>query len=302
MSAINNLGEDPVRQQLLTAKVGRLLLWSPPKFERTIGPFFPDAFDAFEAMRQALINTCRDRLASFTDQQVEEISQVARNQGDDAHGWRKFQVEEVRLLQKSEPEWFAGGFGHPDHVVDFEYWAKMVRFTVSELTCLSVGINPNEFDVNAIMNLASLRDRQEIGSVLEFLVLRFEQLQRAFSQGRGNATVNPILFLEWAQRFDFAVHPEFLEPLQKFYVKAPVSGTTRVQKQDQREVDKIAQLFTAMAIDTYGYVPGQVRSPTTTEIGTLAAELGMSISDETIRKYLQIGAEFISPDWKPNKR
>ncbi len=302
MSESNDFNLSPERQQLLRGKLGRFLYWTRPNIERTIGPYLPDAFDAFDTMRLALVGNCRDRLASYTDVQVQELSQLPPDHANDALGWRRFQLEEVRLLETREPDWFAGGFGHPDHVVDFEYWTKMNHFKVSELTCLSVGIAPKEFDFNALHNLASSRDRPNFGQVLEFLLQRFEQLQRTFGRDRGNAAVDPKIFLAWAIRFEFAVHSEFLEPLQKFHRLAPVVGTVPARKQDQREVDKIAQLFTAMAIDHLGYVPSQARSPTPKEIGEIAAELGMSVTDETIRKYLRIGARFIAPDWKPKQR
>ena len=292
----------PERRQRLKGKLDRLLDWTCPKIEKTIGPYLPNAFDEFEAARLALVESCRARLASYTDEQGEEISQLPQNQSQDAHGWRKFLSEEVRLLERSEPHWFAGGFGHPDHVADFDYWTKMRFFNIAELTCLTVGIAPKEYSLTVLHDLTSSKDRRNFGPVLEFLVQRYEQLQRALGQGRGNTSVDPRTFLAWATRFDFAVHPGFLVPLQKFHQDVPVLGAIQPQKQDKREVDKISQLFTAMAIDQLGYVPDQARSPVPKEIGEIAASMGLQITDETIRNHLRRGATFIPNGWKPKGR
>lgn len=115
--------------------------------------------------------------------------------------------------------------------------------------------------------------------------------------------MSPTDFLDWVDQFDFAVHEEFLDLLRRFHgERDEANASIKVLKTDRREIDSISMLFTAMAIDQLGYVPGQARSPIPKEIGQLAAELGMTITDETIRKYLRIGEQFISPDWKPGRR
>lgn len=72
-------------------------------------------------------------------------------------------------------------------------------------------------------------------------------------------------------------------------------------KPDRREIDSVAQLFTAMAIDYLGYRPSDARSSIPKEIAELAASMGMTISDDTVRKYLKLGAKFIDPAWEPIK-
>ncbi len=54
-----------------------------------------------------------------------------------------------------------------------------------------------------------------------------------------------------------------------------------------------------MAIDNYGYVPDARRGPIPKEIQDMMAALGLEISQDTIRKYLQIGAKHLPKDWKP---
>lgn len=291
------------RNQLLQRKLGILLTWRPPQIVQTVGPFDPAAFDRYDLRRRKAINACVERLTSLSDEEIDEILKNPNSTKPDVHEWTKLLNDELHALRLRVPAWYIGGFGHPDHVADFDYWTKMPQFTVAELTCLSIGINPAEFGVTQLVDLSASKDRPKLCRPLEYLVLRYEQLYRTFGRYRRDTIVYPDPFILWVNKVQFEVHPAFFEPLVRYHSEsspAPEAGSPG--KQDQREVDKIAQLFTALAIDNLGYDPNQSRSPTAREIGEIAASMGMSITDETIRKYLRLGAEFIPKDWKPKKR
>lgn len=294
---------DPQRQRLLQNKLGALLGWTKPTLTQTVGPFAPDVFDVFDVRRMKLINACVEKLESYASDQFNLIVEPGGSSGTQARDWQRFLSDEISNLSRQTPPWYAGGFGHPDHVADFVYWAKMSRFDVGELTCLTVGIEPKDFNWKQLLDLTTSNDRPRFREPLEYLVKRFEQLDRTFGLDRGGKTVLARRFIAWAERFEFEVHPGFLEPLRRFHSAGDLAEAAPAKPtQDKREVDSIAQLFTAMAIEQFGYDPRQARSPTTKEIEGLAASLGMSITDDTILKYLRIGAQFISPDWTPHKR
>jgi hypothetical protein len=294
---------DPQRQRLLSSKLRELLTWKKPVLFPTLGPFDPAAFDLFDEYRMKLIVSCVDKLANYTSAEIENILESGGSPTANAHGWPRFLVDEISSLSRRVPPWYIGGFGHPEHVADFDHWTKMPRFRVSELAALSIGIDPGHFNWAHLNELSASKDRPKFHKPLEFFLKRFEQLQRKFSYNGRDTEVMPPEFLQWAERFEFEVHPGFLEPLQRFHPAQPASGpAAKTKKPDKREVDSVAQLFTAMAIEQFGYDPRQARSPIPKEIGELAASLGMSITDETILKYLRIGANFISKDWKPGQR
>lgn len=295
--------DDPKRERLLRYKLGSLLTWQKPVLTQTIGPFEPHAFDPFDTERRKLIAACIERLHGYTGDEVTEISAAAESITADKHGWSKFLSHEINALIRRTPPWFAGGFGHPDRKADFAYWTKMPKFDFGELTCLSIGISPAEYSWQRIFKMTTSKERAQFWPPLEFLVKRYEQLYRKFGLHGRDGTVRPNDFIAWASQFAFEVHPDFWEPLTKLHLAKPpmlVSGPPG--NQDKREVDSIAQLFTAMAIDYLGYNPKQARSPATKEITELAASMGMSISEDTVLKYLRIGAKFISEDWVPEKR
>lgn len=62
----------------------------------------------------------------------------------------------------------------------------------------------------------------------------------------------------------------------------------------------MSKIIAAMAIREYGYDPSSKRGPIPREIEGIAAELGIDITHDTIRTYLQMGARYLPKDWKPN--
>lgn len=304
---------DADRLGLLKEKLGKWLSWQQPIIVQTIGPFDPDVWVRFGELHRSVADLCVSWLQSSSD---ERIATVLRNRNVRSPGFGQtdprdpqarewFSLCEGKLadLTRLLPPWYAGGFGHPDHVADFEYWSRMPQLSVGELTCLSVGIEPTEYPDTNLRDLCKSKDRAKFCKPQQFILLRYEQLKRKFDRHGHDRSVSPAEFLDWVKQFEFPVHPEFLDLLRRFHDQ-PDEGkaSIKVLKTDRREIDSIAMLFTAMAIDQLGYAPGQARSPIPKEIGQLAAELGMTITDETIRKYLRIGEQFISSDWKPGKR
>lgn len=304
---------DADRMGLLEEKLGKWLSWRQPAVVQTIGPYDPEVWDRLGRLHMSVVDTCVDWLQSASD---ERIAIVLRNRGvrspgfsqsdpgdPEAREWFSLGDGKLADLNRMSPPWYAGGFGHPDHIADFEYWAKMPQFSVGELTCLSVGIEPKDYPGTKLNDLCKSSDRPKFWKPQQFILLRYEQLKRTFDRHGQNRSVSPTDFLDWVDQFDFAVHQEFLDLLRRLHGElTDEKSSQNVPKTDRREIDSIAMLFTAMAIDHLGYVPGQARSPIPKEIGQLAADLGMTITDETIRKYLRIGEKFISPDWKPGKR
>jgi hypothetical protein len=293
---------DPERQRLLQAKFGRLLAWSPPQIVASLGPFRPEAFEQFDGDLQQLIKRCRERLAEYSNEQIAKILKGPREGSEDAKQWNDFLSNDLFLLEKRLPPWHAGGFGHPDHVADFPYWAKMPGFDVGELTCLSVGISPADFPSSTLSDLSRGNKRHELSVEIEFLVKRFELFLRIFNPHMRNVSIAPKTFIAWVDRFEEDVHPAFIGQLRKFHLdRETPANTPVVAKVDKREIDTIAQLFTAMAIDYLGYKPRQSRSPIPKEIAGLAASMGMQVTDDTVRKYLRLGEKFIPDEWQPPK-
>ena len=294
---------DNQRQRLLQYRFGDLLTWKAPVLVKSIGPFNPEAFRPFDDERLAMIEACVAKLASFTDEEIATISAPGGRDTMVGRNWSQFRMNDPQLLSRRQPPWYLGGLGHPDYAADFEHWTKMPHFKVSELTTLSVGVEPSAFGWRNLVELASSAEREKFVKPIEFLLKRYDKLHRQFSHSGRDTTVLPTDFLRWASKFRVEVHAGFLGPLVEFHQKETTDSPTSVaRKPDKREIDSVAQLFTAMAIEYFGYVPDRARNTTTRDILSLASSMGMSITEDTILKYLKHGASFISQDWVPHER
>ncbi len=291
---------DPQRQKVLAAKLGRFLTWSRPQIEKTVGPYNPESFDSFDTRRREIIADCIARLEGYSDDQILLLSERGTDDPDGTRkAWRDFCSTEIDSLRKRSLPWYAGGFGHPDYVADFEHWCKMPTFTVDETLFLSIGVEPDQFTSQQLQDLEK-QDQSKFWPSLRFLLRRREQLRRQFDPHHHRWRVAPDEFIGWSERVDLEVHPDFLRLLKTYHGASQRKATSsEAPRTDLREIDTMAMLFTAMVIEYYGYDPVQNRSPIPKEIAELAASLGLSVSDDTVRKYLKKGASFLPEDWKP---
>ncbi len=88
------------------------------------------------------------------------------------------------------------------------------------------------------------------------------------------------------------VRPDSIAQLIQFVNGKPLTldrplGTT--------ERGHLLRLVIGMAIDGYGYVPGLAKSGVPKELEGVLASLGMSITDDTVRKYLKEARETVLP-------
>jgi hypothetical protein len=297
MSGSTDTGRATSHEKLLRQKFGGLVEWPVPQIEPTVGPFDPAAFVSFDAARRDLVERCEERLRTFTDEQIELL---LRRPTDDHQAirkdWENFLSIEIRALKERTPPWFAGGFGHPDYTADFENWGKMPGLSVQETLCLSTGFEPVHFPKKSL-DVMTKGGLPLVDQPMRFLLIRYEQLKRRFDPDVLDQVVRPKSLLEWASRVHFPLHPDFERLLRRYHLpesKEPDQRSSAIA--DKRETRKIAQLFTVLAIDWFGYDPAAKRSPIPKQIVDLAASKGVTVSEDTVRKYLRIGASQIRTD------
>ena len=296
-------------QAILERKFGSLLSWQVPKIEKTVGPYQPEVFLNYGAKRDALVLKARDVLSNYSDQDILILCDEQMPDSEDLRqGWNDFLRFEVSSLQSRKPRWFQGGFGHPDYVADFEYWGQMERFSLHEALLLSIGVDPEHLKEDWVWGAKKRMKQERLIAPIEYLVKRHEQFLRKYPRGPSTfANASPNFLWQWFEEVGMEIHEGFRVALRRRVMPRETEVVQPKQtdrpdsesgKPDPREVDKIAQLFAAMAIDQLGYRPDAQRSPVPKEIADLAASMGLSISDDTVRKYLRRGAAFIPQGWK----
>ena len=86
-----------------------------------------------------------------------------------------------------------------------------------------------------------------------------------------------------------AIDTEQVEAYERQHKKEPVSEEQRTLS--VRERASFGKLVIGMAIDGYGFDPRDRRSQVVPEIGKALRRYGMSLEDDTVRKYLYEGVE-----------
>lgn len=286
------------RRRLLQAKLGNLSDWRIPDFTPSVGPFDPSVFEAFEVARRDLITKCEDRLKDYSDDEIVLLAKGRKGAREEIwKAWQDYLSKEIERLKGCTPVWYAAGFGDPEHAARFEHWCKMPAFSVEEVLHLSIGIEPETFPKRS---LAAMKPTppSNIDGPLGYLMYRYDLLQRTFDPRKFGWSVRPQDFLEWADRVQFETHPEFLRLLRLYNGADPddTSVVTQNKQPDRREIDSMVKLFTVIAIEYYGYDPAAKKSPIPKEIADMAAEKGINVSVETVRKYLKQGTKFLSKD------
>ena len=293
-------------EEILKRKFDSLLNWKKPNLGETIGPKNTEIFERFDERRQFLINECRVFLRELSRPDLQAVySQTGKDKGEKASAWVEFLRDDILSLGRKTPKPMAGGFGHPALLADFAYWRQMEKYRLHEALMLSVGVEPKLIPDAEIYAAAKSAERKKLSPTFDFLVKRQELFVRKFpSGGYGFLSVSPYFLLTWFEEVEMDVHSQFVDILNKRVSATHLAPKSAVKSEapsrtDQREVDKIAQLFAALAIDQLGFDRVAKRSPVPKEITDLAASMGLSISDDTVRKYLKRGTSFIADDWKP---
>ena len=193
-SPLRELDLDSDQLQLLEAKMGSLLTWKDVTFTPAVGPYDPDVLPQFAERRQIMLDQCVEKLRSYSSEEIAVILRDPQDRATIANTWAGFNSRELDWMHRETPVWYAAGWGHPDHVADFDYWSRMSAFTVAELTCLTVGISPSEFSAKKLDNYCTTHNRDRFYPSLEFLIQRYEQFCRIFGYDE-RRQISPSIFL-----------------------------------------------------------------------------------------------------------
>ena len=262
-------------------------------------------FDELELKRKSII-------AELSAYSVEDLASGFSDSGepttDHLKSWAKTHRQELSQKYDRTRLWYLAPFSDEGQLADFDYWSRMAYLSLDEALWLSAGLQPLEQFQNALSRYDP--KRQGADQVAVFLTARRELFRREFEPYGGSRTHRPKTILDWVNRVDLPVHPGFARMLSGMVKRSAAAGDPEVEapngkpngegKFDAREKTSLAKLLVAIVITEYGYDPSDRRSPIPKEIEGITARLGLEVSQDTIRKFLQLGANHLPEGWKPN--
>lgn len=279
----------------------------PPEVPPIMGEEY---LNALKECKSNVQNMIADSNRAFSTFEIEDLSHILEN-GRRAGNEKidkcigQFQ-EKARQFIRSKSAYMKAGLGVEGYFADYDYWAMHERIQMLESLWLSVGLEPREDLINRAKNSLD-RPLETIPNTWDREMGRRRELfLRKFSSYAVREL--PIeKFTTWIYSIKLELHPDYKNMLDTIVERkrqnAEVDTTSPVADRplEGREFASASTLIAAMAIDAYGYDPTQKRSPVPNEMQGIIDRLGLSISADTIRKYLKTGSRNLPPNWKPEK-
>lgn len=283
---------------------GSLFEAPEPVEDLPLGPEYLLQMRQLNRERGDLLDRAVAELAKFDlsslERDFEANGQPKTNEGKE---WVEKYRQEVRSKFGQMLVWYDAPLFRTKDLADYEHWGRSEFLDLDEVVWLSVGLEPNQEFIELIKPSFSANGRYtKAGSIVEHMRRHKETIRRKFDPHNLGDRPDLVVLSQWIRSVGLVVHPKFSEMLenrvQSNVVKA-TSADENVTVFDSREKNSMSKLIVAMAIDFYGYDARALRSPVPLEIQGIADRLGLSISLDTIRKYLKAGAELLPDDINP---
>lgn len=252
--------------------------------------------EKLNSKREQLFNEICAQLASYSDDELlQSFTEMGRPQTPWSESWASANKLEIKQSFSEESEWHLIELFRSKDLADFIHWGRSEFLSVDEITWLSVGLEPRE----KFIRFAKPSKRTDLApkpdEVIEYMTRHRELIRRKFDPRNfgDHPDLKDVQF--WMQQVNLDVHSGFIDMLETRTTNSSeaAQNSEPSKRPHKRELDTVTQLFTVMAMEYYGYRPEDKRSPTPKEIVDAAAARGIEISDDTVRKYLRIGASFL---------
>jgi hypothetical protein len=314
-SAIRRLNMSLARQ--LARRIGDV--WFGSRVRQTtvlLGAEFDlslvQALNALISLERQIAN----ELAALGLEQLSTLAEQADLTGDPlAKKLRGRVADHVARL----PFWVRGVIGLPNAPADYAKWGKAPGLTATEAFLLSLGLNPLETFLQAFG--APVGGPAAEDPLTEALRMSHKVFARSVDPAGTNGAIDAAQILRAVTSGGFEATMGFRAMLDKMFWRSharqqpvsaradddveiaiedardptvqpvPVQDTAAL---DRREFNTMARLVTTLAMEHYGYDPTARKSDVPSRISGKATLHGFEISEKTVRKYLQRGAEQIS--------
>jgi hypothetical protein len=278
---------------------GELLVWKRPVLAHSFGENDLGQIDIFEA---ALEKIRADVVFAYEQMSNDDLIQMDLELSDNfrisENNRAALSVKEIERLRRFVPLPIAYGFGHPAFAAKFEHWARMPRLSLHEVALLSLGADPSCMRDDKFADLKKTRDS---GKPLWAAHASFLEQREIFSRcyhftGYGYVAEPIGSIKRWIDDLGIKVHPQFYEGLEarllpKDVQTAEPAPLTKSISSQERET--LFKLIAAMAVKGYMFDPGASRNPATADIQSDLDQLGISLDQKTILKWVREACEII---------
>lgn len=204
---------------------------------------------------------------------------------------------------------------------DFSYYARARYWLNDEAVCLSLGVDPRSIEPAKREFESSYSGRQKglaaffrVRSKLTELIARY--FHDSFARDRPprfwidwlremrlpcpDALVEAVEIyggpvIDWKQRAEQAEAELESSRLRVADLEKAIVDNSLNQTGTTRQRETLLRVLVGIALEQYGYDPKKARNSAPKQISDDLALHGLSVSDDTIRKYLNEASELLSP-------
>lgn len=288
-------------------KFGNLLNWKRPDLAHTFGANNLDQVKLFEKSLSEVRNEVVVALEQMPDDSLSDFqSMIADHFRIAASDVDALSAKRIDRLHQSIPPPVAYGFGHPSYTARFNYWASMPRLSLHEASLLSLGADPSCMKDD---KFAELQKTLERGKSLWAAHASFLEQREIFSRcfhftGFGYAPEGIGQIKHWIDDLDILVHPEFYEGLEariapkqaELVATDALTSAQPTSKLSDQETETLYKLIAGMAIKGYVFEPNSKRNQATADIQSDLDQLGISLDQKTILKWVRIACDVVPKD------
>ncbi|EFL88044.1 hypothetical protein [Ahrensia sp. R2A130] len=292
--------EQEQKDAIIERVFGETLDWEKPTRINSPSPFYDDAFVTHASNIKFVLGAANTALSALSSPELSQVYAYLFRGGFDFQVSSKAdaarcEVFDLRKELSQPPEWYAGGFGVAGHEADFEYWAKMEGWGLTQATCLSIGVEPEDFSESPYAERMDPRALKFFERRQELVRLKFFRKQFSLQVLE---PVAPLDFCRWAIEKKIEIPDEMIsEVLALLNAKTdspePTSHSLPEKSLEGRERDSLLKLIIILAVDGYGYDPKAVKSPIPNQIRSAMQLNGLDMDPATIRKWLREAAAIL---------
>lgn len=298
-------------EEIIYDALGHLADWQKPIVKKSIGPQFPQLADEYCAEIQAIKETLREMLDPLPQEALTEGFQTKNYNGRrllrDPNGTSFQIVNRIKSLESREPAWFISGWHVKAVELDAAHWRAFSSCTLTELTLLSVGLDPRYVNYHALFKRYGHLDPQD--KMLGFIEDQFEAIANGLGIDPENEEVVVELskFYAWTKKVIFKIDSKFRTLLREKFNNLSDETASPLPKPGSEELKPIhkssynlhARLLYAIAIEKYGMKGLSDIGRTAKKMQGDAELQGQTPALRPIRLLLKKGHELSSTDDAP---
>lgn len=205
---------------------------------------------------------------------------------------------------------------------DFSYWSRSPKWSVTEAISLALGADPDsaKYYVRTSYDPSRRRSNNKPPFSMAFEKMR-HLVEQNFMSAVDDSMVKAGEYVEWLAQMKLPL-PQGLRAAMDMYaqpridwralaanaqtdiaekgariakLETAIADNALVGSSNTKERESLLKLVIGMAVKGYSYDPKAGRSETAKEISDDLLLLGISLSDDTVRKYLKMAADLLPP-------